>query len=77
MIEEPSRRCHDDLDALLERSQLASKPHAAVDGNDADAGVPGEFAPVCRDLFAKLTRRDEDYGLCLSAGAADEPIDYR
>ena len=56
---------HDDLDAALERVQLAFVGHSAVHGEDAGAAVARGELEVAGDLERQLTGRGDDEGLRL------------
>ena len=68
-VDEPARRSHDDIDALLQGAQLRHEIRAAIDGKDAHLRqVFGKTVEVVGNLQAELTCGREDDSLRLSRG---------
>ena len=63
VVDQAARRGDDDVDAAVERAQLAVDGLAAVDRQQAQTAAVAEAAEMLGDLDRELARRGEDHRL--------------
>ena len=60
VIEQPSRRCHDNIDAAVQPLDLRLDGHPAVDHRRAQRQAPGIIVHLFADLGRQLAGRHQD-----------------
>ena len=74
VVEEPTRRGDDHVDAAAERVLLRAHADAAEHGGAADRGESREVAQVALDLGGELAGGRDDEGAHGAAGPCGEPL---